>query len=108
MQFRRNRTCIDPDHFILPAWPVSNNPWNVGPKLSQAYSMETIPCPNCGSREFVIRAHEFPGASITLQIIHCAKCSAAIGVVGEYEMALKMARAAHPVSTVISDPHATK
>jgi hypothetical protein len=70
--------------------------------------METIPCPNCGSREFVIRAHEFPGASITLQIIHCAKCSAAIGVVGEYEMALKMAREAQPVSTVISDPPASK
>jgi len=64
--------------------------------------MATIPCPHCGNREFVIRPHVFPGASITLQIVHCAKCSAAIGVVGEYEMALKMADVTQPLSTLAS------
>ena len=65
--------------------------------------METVPCPHCESREFVIRPHEFPGTDITLKIIRCATCQVAIGVVGEYDMALKMAGVTLSFSTAIHD-----
>ena len=62
--------------------------------------MTTTACAHCAGHHFEIQPLEFPGSTLTINVVSCAQCGVAVGIVGEHAVARKLANIEQNVLTI--------
>jgi hypothetical protein len=60
----------------------------------------TIACVLCDNHHFEIRSLEFPGSTLTVSVVQCSRCHFTIGMLGEHDVARKLASIEQNVMTI--------